>query len=292
MNTSKQINAMIVLLLLLLVGIGAYTIWDPFRAEAEADRIQVDMAERAASTFAKQCRNCHGDSGEGRVGPALNPEFRDRNENLIKFDDPLKRAENHNLVTNTLNCGRIGTVMPAWSQAQGGALTDEQIRRLVILITEPPPGAWDKVTELSHEQEAEGIALPPVDQVLASSAVTGSGTTYICGQKPVATPTPDTGPIEVKADWTVVATDNKFDVRSIGVPANQPVSVTFQNKGGAAHNWTVQGVQATDGKPIGTAQVVAGGQSETVRFTAATPGTYKFLCTLHPAEMTGTFKVE
>lgn len=282
---------MIVLMLLLLVGIGTYTIWDPFRAEAEGERIQMDMAERAASTYARQCRQCHGDNGEGRIGPALNPEFRERNESLVQFADPLKLTENRALVTNILNCGRIGTIMPAWSQAQGGALTEEQIRRLVILITEPPEGAWEHVTEFSHHQEEEGNALLPVDQVLASSAVTGTGQS-ICGQKPVATQAPDVGPIEIKTEWTIVATDNKFDIRGMGVPTNQSSTVTLQNRGQAAHNWVVRNLKGANGNDISTAQVVAGGQSDRVTFTATTPGDYQFLCTLHPVEMVGTFRVE
>ena len=290
MNTGKQINAMIVLLLLLLLAVGVYTIWDPFRAEAEKERTLEDMAERAARTYAANCRQCHGNMGEGRIAPALNPEFRQRSPDLVDFTDPDKIAENRILVRNTINCGRIGTIMPAWSQEQGGALTDEQIRRLVILITEPPKDAWKHAEEFAEEQEHEGNVMPPVEEVLASASITGANQS-ICGQKPAPTQPADIGPVEIRDTWTVVATDNRFDLRAMGVPANQQVTVTLQNRGAAIHNWAVQGVKASDGRDIST-QLIPGGQSDTVRFTIATPGTYRFLCTVHPVEMVGGLKVE
>ena len=63
MNTGKQINAMVVVLLLSLIAIGAYTMWDPFRSEsAEEEQLDTD-AGRGATTFAMNCRLCHGDGG-------------------------------------------------------------------------------------------------------------------------------------------------------------------------------------------------------------------------------------
>src|SRR5436190_1442320 len=119
MNTGKQINAMIALMLLLLLLVGVYTIWDPFRAEATTDRTREEIEERAAHTFARNCRTCHGNDGEGRIGPPLNPEFRSKNTDLRDFANPNQLKENQQIVTNTIQCGRIGTIMPPWSQAQG-----------------------------------------------------------------------------------------------------------------------------------------------------------------------------
>src|SRR5215218_3632735 len=125
MNTSKQINVMIALMLLLLLLMGIYTIWDPFRAEATAERTHEEIEERAAHTFARNCRTCHGNSGEGRIGPALDPEVRARNPNLRDFANPNALQENQHIVTNTIQCGRIGTLMPPWALDQGGSLNDE-----------------------------------------------------------------------------------------------------------------------------------------------------------------------
>ena len=89
----------------------------------------------------------------------------------------------------------------------------------------------------------------------------------------------------------VVATDNKFDPTKLTVPANQPVTVTLQNKGQAIHNWHVLNVNDATGTEVAT-QLLPAGQSETITFTLAVPGTYDFQCDTHPAEMKGSLTVQ
>ncbi len=146
MNTGKQINAMVVVLFLALIAVGAYTIWDPFRSDAAKTTQDDKTAEFGAETFTLNCRLCHGDRGEGgaqggrlSVAPALDTdEFKGiddtGNFSQAKFDISVR------LVTNTITCGRAGTLMPTWGASQGGTLSDEQIRQLVVLISE---GHWD-----------------------------------------------------------------------------------------------------------------------------------------------------
>lgn len=289
MNTSKQINAMIVLLLTLLVGVGFYTLWDPFRAEDEHERTREVIAVRAGHTYASNCRVCHGDEGEGRIGPALNPEAR-RASGLEDWTDPNKRTEYANLVQNTLVCGRIGKIMPPWSQAQGGALNDEQIRQLVILITENPGGnAWEKVGELGAE--ANHVAtVQAVEDVLKGASITGSAAA-VCGQKISATPTPTPTPPAVATNWTVVGTDNKFDVNAIAVPAGRAATIEFQNKGAAIHNIHVQKLTDSAGKEPQT-PLSPGGTTQTVTFTATATGAYDYICDVHPQDMRGILFVQ
>jgi plastocyanin/mono/diheme cytochrome c family protein len=290
MNTSKQINAMIAMLLLLLLGVGVYTIWDPFRATAKTDQTKEQLADYAAARFARNCRQCHGNEGEGRtgLGPPLNPEYRD-SSGLPVFDDPSKLDEEQKLVLNTINCGRVGTYMPAWSQDQGGNLSAEQIRQLVLLITQPPPDGWKKVAE-ETAIENQTVPLMPVADIQASSPITGSSQ-RVCGQKAPATPPPPSGPLEVKTEWTEVTTDNVFSVTRMGVPAGQQVTLTQQNNGQALHNWALQGVTNTNGQPIKT-QIIPGGKTDTITFTLTAPGTFNFICEVHPTEMKGTLEVQ
>jgi plastocyanin len=65
MNTRKQVLIMTVLLLLMLVTIAAYGAWYPSRAEDSEEHFSEATSERAAITFARNCRTCHGDVGEG-----------------------------------------------------------------------------------------------------------------------------------------------------------------------------------------------------------------------------------
>jgi plastocyanin len=58
--------------------------------------------------------------------------------------------EKIDLITNTITCGRVGTPMPAWSKEQNGPLSDEQIRQLMVLITN---GRWDLVEEENNVED-------------------------------------------------------------------------------------------------------------------------------------------
>jgi plastocyanin len=77
-----------------------------------------------------------------------------------------------------------------------------------------------------------------------------------------------------------------FDPTSVTAPAGATLAVTFENRSLVPHNLTFEA-------PIseGTATVVDAGASETIDFTAPDPGTYAYVCTLHPG-MEGTLRVE
>ena len=77
-------------------------------------------ATRGAQLFAQNCAVCHGDRAQGRIGATLRKDFPG-----IRVDALLKE---------TISNGVQGSVMPAWSQAKGGPLTDAQIDDLVAFI--------------------------------------------------------------------------------------------------------------------------------------------------------------
>lgn len=63
--------------------------------------------------FVANCAMCHGDQGQGRAGANLNKAFASINP--------------HQFVRTTVANGIDGTAMPAWSQANGGPLTESEI---------------------------------------------------------------------------------------------------------------------------------------------------------------------
>jgi plastocyanin len=65
MNTQKQVVIMVALLMVGLLGIAIYSAWDPDRNEAAAEHFNEKRANRGALIFARNCRLCHGDVGEG-----------------------------------------------------------------------------------------------------------------------------------------------------------------------------------------------------------------------------------
>jgi mono/diheme cytochrome c family protein/plastocyanin len=287
MNTQKQITIMVTLVFALLAGCAAYTVYDQNRENTAVDAQAATLADRGARIFARYCRQCHGDSGQGRIGPQLN---------RADLQDPNTRQATVQWVTDTITCGRIGKIMPPWAITEGGALDTEQINDLVALITTNAGDGWKKAGDYSaiENQTAPEASVP---DVLAGAVITGSTATRVCGQY-ASTPAPEaSGPpagVAAKAQWDETTTDNKFSTTDIVVPAGQPVTVNVTNSGQAMHNWDVLDSTGTttlkdaSGKGIVTnPQLLTPGANAAVTFTISTPGTYNFRCDVHPTEMVG-----
>jgi plastocyanin/mono/diheme cytochrome c family protein len=155
-NTSRQIQIMVGVVFVAVILTMAYAIWDDTRAENAADNFQNKLGERGAELFAVNCRRCHGLEGMGTLenpeafpGAPLNTEaLRPTDENEL---DALQAR-----LFSTIECGRVGTLMPAWSIDQNGNLTDQQIQELVVFITENPDDAWEHAIEYGLEHDPIG----------------------------------------------------------------------------------------------------------------------------------------
>lgn len=69
----------------------------------------------------------------------------------------------------------------------------------------------------------------------------------------------------------------EFEPPTISAAPNTPIAITFNNQSTLPHNLTFQ-------EPIssGTSPNLEGGQSETITLTTPGPGSYTFVCTIHP----------
>ncbi|HEV8573885.1 MAG TPA: cupredoxin domain-containing protein [Dehalococcoidia bacterium] len=139
MNTSKQVNVIIGLLMVGALATLLYYLWDGERQSSALERQMEENAERGGFLFSRNCSSCHGLTGKGAIersalpGAPLNIE-----ENRPTAPGELTTLQNR--YRDTIRCGRGGTVMPAWSTAQGGPLNDFQIEQLVTLIMGTFPG--------------------------------------------------------------------------------------------------------------------------------------------------------
>lgn len=81
-----------------------------------------------AVLYQANCVVCHGEKGEGRIGANLSRVFSSIRPDLLTQSVIAKGVE--------------GSAMPAWSQDNGGPLTNDQIRDIVayILTWVPAPG--------------------------------------------------------------------------------------------------------------------------------------------------------
>jgi len=80
---------------------------------------------RGALLFDQNCAVCHGPNGEGRIGARLARPW-----SSIRPDLEVKSA-----IVNGIG----GSPMPAWSQANGGPLTEAEINDLVAFVLTLPP---------------------------------------------------------------------------------------------------------------------------------------------------------
>jgi mono/diheme cytochrome c family protein len=122
--------------LLIVTALGFYILNEPTRIQTSQDDVLAVQLDDGMTLYAENCSVCHGLSGEG-IGatPALNT-------------DALRTMSASDL-TRIIAEGRYNTAMPAWSEADGGPLSDFQVSELTALILH---GDWqatqDRVVNL------------------------------------------------------------------------------------------------------------------------------------------------
>jgi mono/diheme cytochrome c family protein len=89
--------------------------------------------EEGARLYAENCAVCHGADGEGRVGVTLA-----KNWPSIRPDATVKNA-----IAN----GVDGSPMPAWSQENGGPLTETEIDALTAFILTLGPAGFPELMD-------------------------------------------------------------------------------------------------------------------------------------------------
>ena len=111
---------------------------------------------RGATLFDQNCAVCHGANGEGRIGATLAKAWPS-----IRPDLSVKA---------TISNGVKGSPMPAWSQANGGPLTEQEINDLtafILVLGEtqpveqvlPPTGEVPRAAENSPLRGWAGVGL-------------------------------------------------------------------------------------------------------------------------------------
>jgi mono/diheme cytochrome c family protein len=113
----------------LVVALGVAITREPARIDAAAADILETQIDDAMDLYAEQCSVCHGLNGEG-IGS--NPPL----------DAEALRTADVDSLFKTIERGRFGTAMPAWSLDDGGPFSDYQITELVALIQH---GDWGEV---------------------------------------------------------------------------------------------------------------------------------------------------
>src|SRR3989304_7962592 len=187
MKPRKTINLRGALVFVTLLAFGIYYAWDDARASDAEERQQEETAARGGHLFALDCRVCQGREGRGALEDAAFPGA-PLNLDASRPTDSGELGALQKRFTETIRCGRVGTIMPPWGLDEGGSLNEEQIRQLVVFITTNAGDAWDEAIEEGERLDTQ-FELPaaprPGDEAFINKKA--------CGQRfrgAAATPTP------------------------------------------------------------------------------------------------------
>jgi mono/diheme cytochrome c family protein len=140
-NNLPLISAGAGLTLAILIVFQVYLVREPARLESDAERDLEESVNAGEVIFAEHCAACHGNQGQGGIGPALNSKS-------------LLASVGNDQLFGLVRTGVPGTAMPAWAQDFGGPLTDEQARQVVSFVR-----AWEPTAV-----EVTPAGLPPDPQ--------------------------------------------------------------------------------------------------------------------------------
>lgn len=294
------------------------------RLAQESQDQQVVAIGRGYELFLANCAQCHGDSGQGGVGPPLNNQAKLYNS-VTAAGLPGTGHLNPNYIRTVLTvggryvCGDANSVMPVWSNTNGGPLNYEEINDLIAFITASKDVTW---TYQAPAPEPGATAPPPVEvhgwrdpnykpaanapsvpacwrnpsgvigAVPAPSAPSGSAA-------PISSPGTAASPRVIKVDETasLTITDGSgAPLSSVAVKAGETVEFQVTNTAGFDHDFYVGSaadLQAgTTASLTGIPAFSTGTKSFT--WTVLSSGTFQFACTIpgHYQTMHGDIQIE
>jgi len=188
--------------------------------------------------------------------------------------------------------------MPVWADTNGGPLNYIQIQSLIAFIRAPStqqfvirnPSLDEPVLDANGNVETfHGWLDPNYKPAPSASPVPdcwSATASSSASQGPAASLAPGATTL------TLTALNIAFDKQALEVAANQPFGIDFKNEDGTGTFHNVQ-IRKADGTVIDDPPTIDGGAETTYAYAALPPGTYMFICKIHPiTQMTGTLTVQ
>jgi plastocyanin len=112
------------------------------------------------------------------------------------------------------------------------------------------------------------------------------------GGAPGATPGAPSGPVAPPGALTLVAKGFAFDTHELEAKTGAPIAIFLRNDDPAGTPHDVE-LQSSDGTKLKSVPPTDGGKSMVYEYDALQPGSYVFICSIHPVDaMKGTLTVE
>ena len=288
--------------------------------KTKSDQYVTDVG-RGYALYLANCSRCHGENGQGGVGPPLNNQ--DKLYNALTPDGrPGTGHLNPNYLARVLEvggryvCGDANSLMPAWQQP-AGPLNYREIQELISFLTAsqdvefeyPPEGAhvaegtvpvtmrgW---RDPSYEPDPAAPTPPacwrnPSGQIGGAAAAPDSGTAAAI-ENPGTPDAPRVIKLTETAALEILGADGA-KAASIAVKAGETVRFEVENTAGYEHNLWV-GTDAELNVPNATTAAGVKGftsGTQTFDFTVPESGDLKFGCTVpgHYGLMQGALAIQ
>ena len=264
-----------------------YQLSEP-RLDQQAEAQQVTSIERGYNLFQANCARCHGDQGQGGIGPVLNDQ--------AKLFAHLSPAYIKNVLTvgGRYVCGNPLSKMPVWADTNGGPLGYLAIQDLIAFIRAPSTQEFVVRDPLLNEPvlDSQGNVKtfkgwldpaykPAPDATTVPNCYLGDGA-------PAASSAalPSGAPI-----LQITAQQVKYDVSTLEAPANTAFGIHFTNKDDQTQHDV--DIRQSDGTTVVVDDPIITGPTDTTYTIKPLPaGTYTFICSVHPQLMSGTLTVK
>ena len=259
------------------------------RLDSQDQLQQVTAVERGYNLYQANCARCHGANGEGGIGPALN----DQMKLFAHLSEQYLETVLH--VGGRYVCGNPKSLMPAWAEPNG-PLNYVPIEDIIAFIRAPSTQEYQKRDpELNEPIMVDGevqtfrgwrdTEFKPDPSATPVPACHSGGQAT---QGPPASVDPNAPVLELGTSGVL-----EYDKKELTVAAGTAFVIEFTNSDdGQSHDVDIRSDPGTL-PPLQDTQPITGPAEATYQYTALEPGTYTFICSVHPIEqMTGTLTVE
>jgi plastocyanin/mono/diheme cytochrome c family protein len=259
----------------------------------EIDAQAVTSVENGYNIYEANCARCHGVNGQGFANEAGAPPLNEQDKLFVH----LNPAYLHSVLLEggRYVCGNAKSLMPVWSNQNGGSLNYKQIDDLIAFLR--------ATNDHTYVVRDPGTNEPVKDATGKTETFTGwVDPNY--KPAPNATPFPDcwtnafassgspAPAASVPAGTTVVdvkAQNVAFTTTDITAPAGATFQIKFDNEDASVqHNVEIKDAS---GASLFKGDLVTGVSTVTYTVPALAAGTYPFNCTVHP-NMTGTLTIK